>query len=79
VDTWTYGAVPTDGLHALTRDPNTEAVLITGNTPTNLAGVAGSLSLVTAPALPTWALALGLGAILVAGSGLLGSRRRAAS
>lgn len=81
VDTWTYGTVPTDGVNALTRDPNSEAVTVAVNAPTNLDGVAGQLALATAttPALPTWAIAFTVGALLLAGSGLLGSRRRAAT
>jgi hypothetical protein len=80
-DTWAYGTVPTDGVHALVRDPNTLAVSTAVNAPVNFANVSGQLSVGAppAPALPAWGIALGIGAILLAGSGMLGRRRPASA
>jgi hypothetical protein len=70
VDSWIYGAVPTDGVHALNRD-GTKPV----NVATNFAGQTGSVALTAAvPAVPRWGIALLVGALLLAGSGLV--RRR---
>lgn len=78
-DTWSYGAVPTDGVHALSRDPNTAAVTTAVNQPENSSNVSGQVNLATpAPALPRWALALAIGALLLLGSGLLRNHRPAA-
>jgi serralysin len=72
VDTWTYGTVPTDGVNALSRDPNTQAVTVATNAPVNFANVAGQISLApVAPALPAWGVVAAIGALLLAGSGLL--------
>jgi serralysin len=74
VDSWSYGAVPTDGVHSLMRDGSTPV-----NAPTNFAGQTGSVSLATSvPAIPTLGIALLIGALLLAGSGLLRRRRRVA-
>jgi len=67
VDTWNYGTVPTDGKHALMRDGSTPL-----NKATNFAGQTGSL--VVGPGVPAvtgWGLALLVGALLLAASGLL--------
>jgi len=71
VDTWAYGAVPTDGRHSLMRDGT-----IPLNTATNFAGQIGSVSAVTAPvpAVTSWGLAVLVGALLLAASGLLRKR-----
>lgn len=69
VDSWVYGAVPTDGTHALMRDGTTPL-----NTATNFAGQIGSVNATAPPVVPAmtgWGLALLLGALLLAGSGLL--------
>ncbi len=73
VDSWSYGAVPTDGVHSLMRDGTTGV-----NAAINFAGQAGSVSLATSvPALPTVGIGLLVGALLLAGSGLLRRRRPA--
>jgi hypothetical protein len=75
-DTWNYGTVPTDGVHALAKDPDTATVSTIVNQPINLLGAAGQLNLApSTPAVSGWALALCMGGLLLAGSGLL--RRRA--
>ena len=76
VDIWNYGTVPTDGTHSLMRDGTTPV-----NTATNFAGQAGSVSAAetrVVPAVSRWGLALLIGALLLAGSGLLrqGAGRR---
>lgn len=72
-DVWSYGAVPTDGVNALRRDGSSAV-----NSPTNFAGQSGSVNLVAAvPSTTAWAIALAVGVILVASSGLL--RRRPAT
>ncbi len=71
VDTFNYGAVPTDGVHALVRDPNALTVTTGVNQPTTAAGVMGQLNQPAAPALPMWGIAAAIGALLLAGSGLL--------
>ncbi len=78
IDSWAYGTVPTDGRHALMRDGTTPL-----NTATNFAGQTGSVdAAVPVPAVTTWSLALLIGALLFAASGLLrksvGRQRRAA-
>jgi len=71
-DVWNYGAVPTDGVSSLLRGGGTAA-----NTPTNFAGASGSVNFVDQfPGAPAWALGVMMGALLLAGSGLL--RRRTA-
>lgn len=71
VDTWAYGALPTDGKHSLMRDGSTPV-----NTLLSFSHGSGSISLPPpAPMLPSWGLAALAGVMLVAGSGLL--RRRA--
>jgi hypothetical protein len=73
VDTWSYGAVPTDGVRSLMRDGSTPV-----NAPVNFAGQSGSVTLATAvPTVPKVGLVLLVGALLLTGSGLL-RRRRAA-
>jgi hypothetical protein len=70
-DTWSYGALPTDGVHALLRDGTTPV-----NSVINFAGQTGSVNASTAvPAVPRWGLILLVGAILLASSGLLRIRR----
>jgi hypothetical protein len=72
-DTWTFGTVPTDGVHSLMRNGTTPQ-----NALTNFAGMTGSVNLSTpTPALPSTAIAVLVGAILLAGSGLLRKRVRA--
>jgi hypothetical protein len=76
VDTWTFGALPTDGIHALTRDPDTQALATAVNHPVNFANVSGQVNLAASvPTLPTWGIIAGLGALLLAGSGLWQKRR----
>jgi hypothetical protein len=77
-DTWVYGALPTDGVHSLSRSSGT--VTTTVNSPTNYStGAVGSISLAAAavPGLPKAGVAVLVGALLLAGSGLL--RRRSSS
>ena len=70
VDTWTFGAVPTDGVHSLMRSGTTAQ-----NAPINFAGQTGSVDLATAtPALPSAAIVVLVGGMLLAGSGLLRKR-----
>jgi hypothetical protein len=70
VDVWTYGAVPTDGVHSLARDGTTPV-----NSPKNFAGQFGSVILTTAvPTLPTTGIVILIGALLLAASGLLRKR-----
>jgi hypothetical protein len=69
-DTWTYGAVPTDGVNALHKSGAT--VTTSANTPENFNLQSGSVNLATAvPALPAIGIAALVGALLLAGSGLL--------
>jgi hypothetical protein len=70
VDSWTFGAVPTDGVHSLMRNGTTPQ-----NAPINFSGATGSVNLSTAtPALPSIAIVVLVGAMLLAGSGLLRKR-----
>lgn len=70
VQTWAYGALPTDGVHSLLRN-GTQAV----NSPTNFAGNAGSVNLGSAvPMVQTWGLVAIVGALLLVMSGLLRKR-----
>jgi len=71
VDTWSYGAMPTDGVHALLRDGTTPV-----NTATNFAKQTATVVLPAppVPAATTWSLALLVGALLVVASGLLRKR-----
>lgn len=74
VDSWTYGAVPTDGVHALTRNPDTQVVATGVNAPVNFADVVGQINsspATPAPALPPWAILAAAGALLVAASASL--------
>jgi len=67
---WNYGAVPTDGILALQRNGTTAT-----NSPRNFAGASGSVDLLNGvPMIPSWGLALLVGALLLAGSGLLRKR-----
>lgn len=80
VDVWNYGAVPTDGRNALFKSG---ATVTTGvNAPANFSLATGSVNLATAavPALPATWIALLVGALLLAASGLLrrGKTRRTA-
>jgi hypothetical protein len=71
-DTWSFGAVPTDGVHSLMRDGTTPT-----NSVINFAGQTGSVNLASpVPALPRWGIVVLVGALLVASSGLLRSRDR---
>jgi hypothetical protein len=71
-DTWTFGTVPTDGVHSLMRSGATAT-----NALTNFVGKTGSVNLASPmPAVPRIAIAVLVGAMLLAGSGLL---RRARS
>lgn len=73
VQVWNYGTVPTDGVHSLLRNGSTAT-----NSPTNFGGQSGSVNLATTvPMLPRWGLVLLVGALLLAGSGLLTRRTRA--
>ena len=70
--TWTYGAVPMNGVLMLKRNGTTAT-----NAPHNFAGAVGSVNLSPAvPMLPAWGLAVMIGALLLLASGLL--RRREA-
>jgi len=76
-DTWAYGALPTDGVHSLSKSGAT--ITTTVNSPTNYStGAAGSVSLASGvPGLPKTGIAVLVGMLLLAGSGLL--RRRSSS
>ncbi len=64
--------MPTDGILSLRRNGTTGV-----NTPTNFAGTPGQVNLAAVvPMLPSWGIALLVGAMLLAASGLL--RRRSA-
>ena len=68
--TWTYGAVPTNGVLMLKRNGSTAT-----NAPHNFAGAVGSVNLTpTVPMLPAWGVALAIGALLLWASGLLRKR-----
>jgi len=73
-DSWATGTVPTDGVNSLTRVSPAAGVL--PNTPTNYAGVTGTVN--AAPAVPSssWPTALGMLALL-AGTGAVAARRMA--
>jgi hypothetical protein len=74
-DVWAYGGLPTDGVHSLSRSGTT--ITTTVNSPTNYStGAVGSISLAAAavPGLPKAGIAVLVGMLLLAGSGLL--RRR---
>ena len=77
VDTWTYGAVPTDGVTALFKSG---ATVTTGvNAPTNFNLQAGSVNApagLSVPSAPTAWIAVLVGALLLAGSGLLRRQRQ---
>jgi hypothetical protein len=72
-DSWTFGTLPTDGVHALLRDGTTPV-----NSAINFAGQTGSVVASTSvPAVPRWGIILLVGGILLAASGLLRIRDRA--
>jgi hypothetical protein len=74
-DVWGYGALPTDGSTMLLRNGTTAPATLT-----NFQGTSAALpSPPAAPALPRWGLALGVGVLLLAGSGLLRARRATAA
>jgi hypothetical protein len=74
-DTWTFGTVPTDGVHSLMRNGTTAQ-----NALINFAGMTGSINVATpAPALPSTAVAVLVGALLLASSGLLRKREKPAA
>jgi hypothetical protein len=69
-DVWSYGTVPTDGVHSLLRNGSTAV-----NSPRNFAGNSGSVNLaVPAPGMGSWVLILLVGALLLMGSGMLRKR-----
>jgi hypothetical protein len=71
IDSWNYGAVPTDGIHSLLKNGSTAV-----NSPTNFGHQSGSVNLsAPVPALQTWGLFVLVGAMLLVASGLL--KRRA--
>jgi hypothetical protein len=71
-DTWNYGAVPVDGVRSLMRDGSEPP-----NSPINFAGTMGNVNLSTAvPAIPRWGIAILVGGLLLASSGLLRNRDR---
>jgi hypothetical protein len=49
---WTLGAIPTDGIHSLSRSSNVGALSVAINSPTNFAGVSHSVDASPPPALP---------------------------
>src|SRR5215471_8745989 len=56
-DIWSYGALPTDGVHSLSKSGTT--ITTTVNSPTNYNGQVGSINLAaTVPGLPTVGIAL---------------------
>jgi hypothetical protein len=66
IDNWSYGAVPTDGVHSLLRNGSTAV-----NSPSNFSGNTGSVNVsASVPALQTWGLLVLVGAMLFAASGL---------
>jgi hypothetical protein len=70
IDIWNFGALPIDGVNALQRDGSSAP-----NSPHNFAGQSGSVDANTlVPMLPTWGIVLLIGAVLIAGSGLLRKR-----
>ena len=73
IDAWSYGAVPTDGVHSLMRDGSTPV-----NSAVNFAGQTGSVNLAppAVPASATWSVAALMGLLLLAASGLLRKARR---
>jgi hypothetical protein len=75
-DSWTYGALPIDGRHMLVRGNAMPVAAVA----TNFAGASASVSLSSAvPAVPRWSLVLGVGLLLLAGSGLLRRQHAAAA
>jgi hypothetical protein len=78
IDTWTYGALPTDGKTMLVRDPSTNQVTSAPALATNFAGANVSVSApAAAPALPRWGVVAATGLLLLAASGLMRSRSSA--
>ena len=70
IDAWTYGTVPTDGVHSLMRDGTTPV-----NSVKNFAAQAGTLAIAApAPAVTTWGIVALVGALLLIASGLLSRR-----
>jgi hypothetical protein len=71
-DVWNYGALPADGVNALHRD-RAGGTLTTGpNTPENFNLQTGSVNVsASVPALPAAGVAVLVGALLLAGSGLV--------
>jgi hypothetical protein len=75
-DTWTFGAVPTDGRNALHKMGTTVTTSV--NSPENFAIQSGSVNLSsTVPGLPRVFVGALVAALLLAGSGLLRRARRA--
>jgi hypothetical protein len=73
-DVWNYTAVPTDGLNAFFKSGAT--VTTARNAPENFNTQSGSVNLAAAvPALPAVGIALLVGALLFAGSGLARRKR----
>jgi hypothetical protein len=79
VDALPYGMMPTDGVHSLMRASSTSTAMNTVvNSATKFNGPTGAIVLPSVPALPQrWAVAVLVGGLLLAGSGLL--RKRGAS
>jgi hypothetical protein len=80
LDSLTYPAMPIDGVHSLVRVPGTPPTTMTAvNSATKFNGPTGAIVLPSSapvPAMERWALAVLVGGLLLAGSGLL--RKRAA-
>jgi hypothetical protein len=72
-DTFPYGAMPVDGHNALHKSSG-GTITTSVNTPENFALQTGTVNLVV-PTLPAVGIALLVGALLLAGSGLLSRRR----
>jgi len=79
IDTWTYGALPTDGRTMLVRNPSTNQVTTAPALATNFAGASASVVAPAAatPALPRWGVVAATGLLLLAASGLMRSRSSA--
>jgi hypothetical protein len=78
VDTWIYPALPTDGRNALVRDQQGMNVMVTTNSMVNFAGQTSSVVVppTPIPATTRTGIVLMVGALLLAGSGLLRFRGR---
>jgi hypothetical protein len=73
-DSWSYGAVPTDGVNALHKSGTT--ITTSPNMLVNFSGQTGAINLATAvPALPGIGIAVFTGVLLLVASGLLRRKR----